>query len=314
MNFADEVAAIEERLKQKASRKELALYQKLIGNPMPYPGDDKLIDIEQVCLSAFCTDAPHKTDVVERLRRKKPIKGIHYANNLVELLAFAIYDREAEADHLKSFCSISSARDYLILNHLFPDICTSQPSIGRSIDIIATWLDDRNFPDDWKSVFIDAMQNANDLLDLYVIRLGYMDVLEYHPSTQQRRDLQYLSGQLDRAISRIKGRSNRRFNAMASVAMYLGSAMIAYFAVRHWDIAEPVIWVFSFGIIVVGVQMLLVFGRQLNKVHMILEQTRENRAQTALRKAGLDEETIRKVTTKYMTADAYVHVRKLTRP
>ena len=47
---------------------------------------------------------------------------------------------------------------------------------------------------------------------------------------------------------------------------------------------------------------------------MILEQTRENRAQAALRKAGLDEETTRKVTTKYMTADAYMHDLKLKRP
>jgi hypothetical protein len=129
MIFADEVASIAEKLKQQASRKELALYQRLIGNPMPYPGDDNLRDIEQVCLSAFCTDAPDKTDLVERFRRSKPIKGIHYTNNLVELSAFAIYDPEAEADHLKSFCSTSSARDYLILNRLFPGVCTSQPSI-----------------------------------------------------------------------------------------------------------------------------------------------------------------------------------------
>jgi hypothetical protein len=314
MIFADEVASIAEKLKQQASRKELALYQRLIGNPMPYPGDDNLRDIEQVCLSAFCTDAPDKTDLVERFRRSKPIKGIHYTNNLVELSAFAIYDPEAEADHLKSFCSTSSARDYLILNRLFPGVCTSQPSITRGVDIIATWLDDSSFPDDWKSVFVDAMQNANDLFDLYVIRQGYMDLWECHPSTEHKRDLQYLSGQLDRVISRIKVRSKRRFNAMASVAMYVGSPTIAYFAVRHWDVAEPVIWACTFGIFVVGVQVLLVFGRQLDRVHIMLEQTRENRAQAALRKVGLHVEIIQKVTTKYKGDDADASVWKSPRP
>jgi hypothetical protein len=314
MILAVELAAIEEKLKQQASRKEIALYQRLIGKPLRYPRDDELIDIEQVCLSAFCIGAPNKTDLVERFRRSKPIKGIHYTKNLVELSAFAIHDRASEANHLKSFCSSSSARDYLILNLLFPGVCTSQPSITRGVDIIATWLNDSSFPEDWKSVFVDALQNANDLLDLYVIRQGYMDLWECHPSTEQRRDLQHISGQLDRAISRIKLRSNRRFNAIASVAMVAGSAVIAYLAVRRWDIAEPVIWACTFGIFVVGVQVLLLSGRQLGKVHIMLEQMRENRAQAALRRAGLDVETIRKVTTKYMGADADVSSRKLTRP
>lgn len=314
MILADEVAAIEEKLQQQASRKELALYQRLIGNPQPYPEDNKLTDIEQVCLSAFCTGAPNKTDLVECLRRSKPIKGMHYANNLVELAAFAIYDRDSEADHLKSFCSTSSTRDHLILNQLFPDVCTSRPPPTRAVDIIATWLDDSSFPDDWKSVFVNAMQNVNDILDLYVIRQGYIHLWECHPSTEQRRDLQYLGGQLDRAISRIKARSNRRFNAIASGAMVAGSVVIAYSAVSRWDVAEPAIWVCTFGILVVGVLKLLHFREQLPLVHIILEQMRENRAQAALRKVGLDVETIRKVTTKYMGANADVPARKLTMP
>jgi hypothetical protein len=314
MILADEMAAIEEKLKQQASRKELAFYQRLTGHPLPYPGDDKLMDIEQVCLSALCTGAPNKTDLVERFRRSKPIKGLHYANNLIELAAFAIHDRDSEADHLKSFCSTCSARDHLILNQLFPGVCTLRPSSTRPVDIIATWLDDGSSPDDWKPVFLDALQSANDLLDLYVIRQGYVHLWECHPSTEQRRDLQYLGGQLDRAINRIKVRSNRRFNAIASVAMVAGSAVIAYFSVRRWDVAEPIIWAFTFGIFVAGILMLLLFGRRLEKVYTMLEQTRENRAQAALRKAGLDEETIRKVTTKYIAADADASVQKLTRP
>jgi hypothetical protein len=189
-------------------------------------------------------------------------------------------------------------------------ILANRPKNERTV---RTWLDDSSFPDDWKSVFVDAMQNANDLLDLYVVRQAYMELWECHPSTGQKRDLQYLSGQLDRAISRIKVRSNRRFNAVASVAMVAGFAGIAYIAVRRWDIAEPLIWACTFGIFV-GDKALLLYSRQLDKVHIMLEQMRENRVQVALRKAGLDVETIRKVTTKYMGADAAVSVRKLTRP
>lgn len=313
MIIADELAAIEEKLKRQASKKELALHQRLIGNPLLYPGDDKLNDIEQVCLSAFCTGAPNKTDLVELFRRSKPIKGIHYANNLVELAAFALYDREAEADHLKSFCSISSARDHLILNQLFPGVCTSQPSTTRAVDTIATWLEDVSFPGDWKPVLLDAMQNADDLLDLYVIRHGYMHLWERHPSTEQTQDLQYLSGQLERAINYIKVRSNRWFNAIAVTIIVVVFVAIAYFAIRHWDVAEPLIWVFTVGIGVVVVLVLLLFGRQLDKVH-ILEQARENKAGAVLRKAGLDVETIPKVTTRYRGADTDMSIRKLTRP
>jgi hypothetical protein len=314
MILADEVAAIEEKLKQQASRKELALYQSLIGKPLPYPGDDQLNDIEQVCLSAFCTGTPSKTDLVDRFRRSKPIKGLHYATNLVELVAFAIYDREAEADHLKSFCSANSARDHFILNQMFPGICASPPSTTRAIDIIATWLDDGSFPHEWKSVFLDAMQNADDLLDVYLIRRGYMHLWDCHPSTEKTRDLQYLSGQLERAVSYIKVRRNRWFNAIASVAIVAGFAVVASFTVPRWDVAEPAIWASSVGVGVVALLVLLLFGRRIPKVHILLEQAGENRAQAALRKAGLDEETIRKVTTKYIAAGTDVSVRELTRP
>lgn len=299
MILADEIAAKEENLKKRASKKELALYHILIGNPLPYPGDDKLMNIEQVCLSAFCSSAPNKIDLVEHSRRTKPIKGIHYTNNLVELAAFAIYDREFEADHLKSFCSTSSARDHFILNQLFPRICTSRPSTTKAIDTIALWLEDRSFPCDWKPVFLDALQNANELLDLHVIRQGYMYLLDHHPSYEQTRDLQYLSDQLQGSIKYIKSRSNRWFNAIAITITGIVFPVIAYFAISYWDVAEPVIWVITVGVGIGLVLLILLFGKQFDKVH-ILVQARETEEQTALRKAGLDEETIRNVTMKYM--------------
>jgi hypothetical protein len=108
--------------------------------------------------------------------------------------------------------------------------------------------------------------------------------------------------------------SNKRFNAIASVAMIAGSVVIAYSAIHRWDVAEPVIWTCTFGIFVLGVLGFLLHGRQLDKVHIRLEQMRENRARAALCRAGLDVETIRKITTKYIGADADVSSRKLTRP
>jgi hypothetical protein len=96
----------------------------------------------------------------------------------------------------------------------------------------------------------------------------------------------------------VKVRSNWWFNAIASGAIGTSFAVVAIFAVRRWDVAEPLIWA-SGGIGVVVVLVLRLFGRQLDKVH-ILEQRRENRAQAALRKVGLDVETIRKVITKYI--------------
>ena len=303
MILANEVAAIEDKLKQQASRKERALYQRLISDPLPYPYHDKLNDIEQVCLSAFCTDAPNKIDLVERFRRRKPIKGIHYANNIVELAAFALYDCNSEADHLKSFCSSCSARDHLILNQLFPGVCTSRPSTTSAIDTIALWLENGSFPSDWGPVLLDAIQNANDLLDLYVLRNGYMHLWEHHPSTEQTRDLRHLSNQLQRVISHIEGRSSWWFNTIAATIIVVVFAGIAYFAIRHWDVAEPVIWASTVGVGVVVFLMLLFFGMQLDKVHMI-EQAREKRARTALRKAGLDIERIGNITRKYMEAGA----------
>jgi hypothetical protein len=310
MILADELASIEEKLKQQASKKELALYLRLIGNSLPYPGDDELNDIEQVCLSAFCSGAPNKLDLIERFRRSKPIKGIHYANNLVELAAFATHAREAEADHLKSFCATSSARDCLILNHLFPGVCSSLPSASRAVDLVATWLDKDSFPDDWQSPFLDAMQNANDLLDLYVLRRSYIHLWMCHSSTEQVRGLQYLGSQLERVMTYIKGRSNRRFNTITVTIIIVVFVLIAYFAIRNWEIAESLIWVFTVGIGLVVFLVLVLFGKRLDKVH-IVEQMRASWAQAALLKLGLDAEAIQKVMTKYAGTDTDGDIQKL---
>jgi hypothetical protein len=157
------------------------------------------------------------------------------------------------------------------------------------------------------------MQNVNDLLDLYVLRRGYMYLWEHHPSTEQARDLQDLSEQLQRVISYIKGRSNRLFNAIATAIMVVVFAVIAYFAIRHWDVAEPVIWTSTVGVGVGVLLVLLLFGKKLDKVDL-LEQARERRAQRVLRKAGLDVEIIRKVTTKYLEPGAEVGVPRYQDP
>jgi len=132
-----------------------------------------------------------------------------------------------------------------------------------------------------------------------------MHPLEHHPFIEQAQDLQYLIDQLQRAIICIKGRSNRWFNAIAATIMVVVFAVIAYFAIRHWDVAEPVIWTSTVGVGVVVLLVLLLFGKRLDKVHM-LEQARERRAQTALRKAGLDAEIIGNITRKYMEANVDV--------
>jgi hypothetical protein len=98
---------------------------------------------------------------------------------------------------------------------------------------------------------------------------------------------------------------------MATTVMVVVFPVIAYFAIRHWDIAEPMTWIFPVG---VGVGVLLVrllFGKQLK---VDLPEARERRAQRVLRKAGLDVEIIRKVTTKYLEPGAEVAVPRYQDP
>lgn len=297
MIFIDELSAVERKLKARASIKEISFYQKLIGDPIPYPKGQDLVDIEQVCLSAFCQNSPSKIEIVRSLQRSRPIKGMHYSNNILELIACAIYDFDGEKGNLRLLCDNASARDSFILNKLFPGICRVQSRAEKSTDRIAVWLYNDDFPADWKSTFISALQDIDSLLDVYVIREGYVYLFMTHPFAEAKRDVQHLSFQAHHLLEYIRKRKYFWFNLQSSTATVVIFALLAYLAYFYWDAAEPIAWIAEIAFVVVGF-LLFLYGRKFN-VAQFISRLRTKMLESSLRKAKIDIRLVQAMIEKY---------------
>ncbi len=269
MLLAEELKSLTQKLKAKASPKELAFFQFLVNTPPPYPNDKTLSEQEQVVFAAFCSGSPDKGELADKLRGTKPIRGIHYSNNLIELAAFAKFDLDKEIENLKSYAPNHSTRDYFVLKKLFPDVPIYPPEPNDAVDKVAFKLLTNALSFGDKATLSEAIQASEDLLDVYVINESYLHLLDLQPTTQYRRDLSVLTSQLARVIKRV--------DAATRIILTIGIGYLLFrlyrwfipIIYRSWNEAEPIAAIIDY--VLRGIEFLVVVlvGFQPEKLSFI---------------------------------------------
>lgn len=261
-----ELRELTETLKAKASQKELFFFHYLMGKPLPYPDDTNLSDQALVCYAAFSIESPDMSSIAEKLRGTKPIMGMHYSNNLIELAAFAQFDLKNEEEHLKTFASSHSTRDFFLLKHLFPSIDTYKPEPRSPIDQLASNLLAGDFQSNSTELILEAMQSAEDLLDLYVIHKSVVILLDYHPATQNKKEIAFLTYQLAKTIRIVDRTVHIILTLIVAALLVLVYVKLIPIILNKWEQAEP-IWIIVNSIIVtVNTFLALLIGTKPEKL------------------------------------------------
>jgi len=269
MLLAEELDNLTAKFRAKASLKELAFFNYLTDDPLPYPIDEELSEQEQVFFAAFCLDPPDKRELAEKLSGTKPIRGIHYSNNLIELVAFATLDISREIEHLKNYAADHSTRDYLILDKLFPNVLSYPPDPDSALDNLASALLDKSISPESKLIVVQAMRDAEDLLDVYVIRESYFHLLDLQPATQYRNDLSVLTRQLARAIKRVDVTLHILFTIGIAYLLFRLYKWVIPLIYNSWDKAEPIMAIVE--VVLLGINFLILFfvGTQPEKLKFV---------------------------------------------
>ena len=242
MLIADELKNLKQILLDRSSLKERAFYFFLNEEPLNYPSERDMSEIEQLCLSVFCTDAPDKQEIIEAQRRKQPIKGMHYTGNLIELSAMAQDNAGLEWENLKSHCDNYSTRNFYILNHLFPNIPSNPPIPQGAIDEISLYLYKDEFPrQEWKPLLFEALQEASDLTDFYVIEQGYLQAMDDNPIIHQVNDIIYVRNTAVYFMKQTERRVKRNIGIVSGIFIVALIGWVVYFIATSWDKAEPAI-------------------------------------------------------------------------
>ena len=242
MLIADELKELKQILLEKSSLKERAFYFYLIEEPLNYPTQKDLSEIEQVCLSVFCTDAPDKQEIIEAHRRKQPISGMHYTETVIDLSAMANGNFELERENLKSHCEDHSTRNFYVLNHLYPNISSNPPLPQGAIDEIALYLYDNDFPrEGWKRLLLGALQETADLVDFYITEKGYLKAMDNNPIIHQTNDIICVSTACRHFVEKIERRVKRIIGIVSSILVLGIVGEVVRFILVDWDKAEPII-------------------------------------------------------------------------
>ena len=245
MLIIDELRDLKQKFINKSSLKEQVFYQFLVKKPLSYPKKKDLVEIEQICCSAFCSDTPSKNDLtnlIEVQRRTKPIGGMHYTQNLIELSAMALDNIELERENLKLYCEKCSTRDFYILTKLFRDISSNLPQPQGAIDQIALHLYENNSPqEEWKSLLLKALCETADLIDFFVVKKGFQQAMDDNPIVHQVNDIIYVRDTLVQVIAKTEKRIKLTIKVVSVLLLVPISCWLVPLIFRNWDKAEPII-------------------------------------------------------------------------
>lgn len=243
----EEFKRYKQYLFDQSSLKEQMFFRFLVKETLDYPSKEDLTDMEQICLSSFCNDAPSQKKLIDRKRKEKVIGGMHYTNNLIELTAMAIDDIKQEEENLKSYCQNNPIKHYYILNQLFPDLSLYRADPHGSIDQIALHLCKKDFPKEgWKPLLLNALYETSDLIDFYVVEQGYQQAMDDHPVVHEVNNIDIVRNDCQKFVEK----TERNVKWIIRIIIIFLVVSISYwlvpFILRNWDDVEPIIAIIDF--------------------------------------------------------------------
>lgn len=269
MLFAEELLTLTQKLEATASLKELTFYRHLIGTPLDYPRDNDLSEQEQVVFAAFCKRGPQNHSLAEKIRGTKPIKGMHYSTNLIELAAFARFSLAKETKNLKNYAKAHSTKEFFVLSKLFPDVLEYPPSALKEIDHIALKLLNGDLRAEDKPTIASAIQASEDLLDVYVLNSAYQHLLDLQPATQYRRDATELAKQLSGVIRRVDVTVRFLVTLATAYGLFRLYQWLVPLIISRWTEIEPITFVIQLIFGSLALLVVAVIGSQPDKLKFL---------------------------------------------
>ena len=238
---------IEAELLNKASDRELALYRFLEGKTHTFIAHEN--DKEgALCSLSF---GNHEGVIeLQKLRNTKPIKGMHYSNNMTVLVAAANIDLENELENLEKYIGSHSYRDLFIINTALKSNFSTSIENVESIDQLAQKLLAKT--DFSESDIAASLTNIHDLYDLFVVKSAIARVsliIEGNLDIPRYEQLLKLTSRISHRISSL---SYLVLSLVIIVVTYYTLPPIIFYIMNNWDKLEPIAWLLGISVAVLA--------------------------------------------------------------
>ena len=229
---------LESRLLVTSSERDLSLYRFLNGRKHSIHVTPNDIESE-LCFNAFVDgngDLP-----LEKLRKVKPFKGLHYTNNFVLLIAAAKVDVDGEKDNIKKYLSSHGHKEQLVINSALGTNYRKATKLDTPIDILANLIEENkniNEEDIQK-----CLSSIADIYDLFVLEKAIARSI--FQSNEEQNINTYKS------IVLVQKTALRRVELMVFVSLFLIFSYLIYLivptavssVVNNWDTLEPIAYI-----------------------------------------------------------------------
>ncbi len=133
MLLSDEISKSESILLQKCGVNERLFYFFLLekqDNNSQLIGDG---DIDKVCFSAFTNSGVDVSKEIQRNINAQPIRGMHFSNNIISLIAFTLKSAEAKGRYLRPYFTSATLSHQFLIAQVFPEMRYSSAPQNQSI-------------------------------------------------------------------------------------------------------------------------------------------------------------------------------------
>lgn len=244
MFILDEISKKETILFEQSSSKEISFYSYLTKknynkNELSHNGE-----VEKVCLSAFGNTKLDVTKEISQGLKAKPVKGFHFSTNIISLIAYSLKSNEIKDKYLTSFFNNSSLTNQFIITQIFDNYSISQSKEKETVfdQLINEITINKDFTKS-ESIILQAFQQVTDLIELFVVRFAYEQIILQHPNTNIEIKHNELSENFNQLIFSTKRKINRNVNLIVIVFGVVLIPAIPYLIKLKWDDweLEPII-------------------------------------------------------------------------
>jgi hypothetical protein len=213
MFILDEITKKEAILFEQSSSKEILFYLYLTNKKYNKIESNHYGEVENVCLSAFGNINIDVTKEISRGLKEQPVKGFHFSTNIISLIAYSLKSDEIKNKHLTSFFNNSSLTNQLIITKVFDNYSLlSTNECKTTFDLLIDEVILNKDFEKGKKLILDAFQQVSDLIELFVVRYSYEQIILQHPNSKVELHFNELSDNFTKLILTTKRKINRNVN------------------------------------------------------------------------------------------------------
>lgn len=238
--FYEDVLEKEKQLLQSASIKEKCLFHFLAKSPQTKLDIENFGEIDKICIVGYSGSKKDKVlPKIERLRGSKPQHGVHFTNNLVTIIGFALCSDEVKNNELKDYFKNTSFKEQYIISSIFDGFSLDKFEPKSTLEkLLSEVLIAKNYHNKAQDVF-SALSQCNELIDLYLLKIIVVEINKMHPNLSSEKSLDEILSEIDRQVNK----GEKWASGFIIGILVLVSIAVSILVYKKWDgwQLEPII-------------------------------------------------------------------------